>query len=351
MTVGAGDEPTIEPDDQPSAALAGELAAALDVAATDTTGPALAVAWAELTEGYRAGRATPGDHRLGPDHAAAYAVARAPATAAALAAVLAETGRRLPGWRPGDVLDVGAGLGTASWTAMAALPSLTAGHLVERSTAMIDRGRRLAAGSSSAAVRARTWARGDATVSVGDRHDLVLASYVLSELDRSEAEAAVASWWAATAQVLVVVDTGTPAGAARVLAARDQLLAAGAAVLAPCPAAGPCPKVEPDWCHFSVRLDRSEAHRRLKGATLAFEDEPFSYVVASRLGGEPAAGRVLRHPQVRAGHVRLAVCHDDRETEVVVGKARREPYRWARKAAWGDAVPPAVLPRTDPVES
>lgn len=307
-------------------------------------------AWAELSAAYRAGRATPGGPRFGPAHAVAYAVARAPATAAAVAAVLDEAIDRLPDWGPTSVLDVGAGLGTASWTAMATFPTLEAGHLVERSDAMIEGGRALSAAAASTAIRDRTWQRGDVTAVGPTPYDLVVAAYVLSELDPEVAERAVTSWWAAAGQVLVIVDTGTPAGSARVLAARDQLLAAGARVLAPCPSDDPCPKVGPDWCHFSVRLPRSEAHRRVKGASRSFEDEPYSYLVASRLAGTPAPGRVLRHPQVRSGHVRLAICHAGEETEVVIGKAGRDRYRWARKAVWGDAVPPDLVVPARPAE-
>jgi ribosomal protein RSM22 (predicted rRNA methylase) len=172
---------------------------------------------------------------------------------------------------------------------------------------------------------------------LGDaRADLVLASYVLSELDDRGAASAVDAWWAATDGELIIVDAGTPGGFDRVLAARSRLLEVGAALVAPCPSAGPCPMAGSDWCHFSVRLARSDAD-------LAFEDEKFSYVVASRSVAPRAPGRVVRHPQTRSGHIRLQVCHDDRITEEVVGKSRGDMYRWARKAVWGDAAPATLL--------
>ena len=37
-----------------------------------------------------------------------------------------------------------------------------------------------------------------------------------------------------------------------------------------------------DWCHFSQRLARSRDHMLLKDASVPFEDERYSYVVATR---------------------------------------------------------------------
>ena len=330
----AGEPERVEPVDGVD-----ELASILASVGISSDGAALDRAWSEVSDGYRAGRPTPVGRRFSKEHAAAYAVARAPATVAATTAVLGAVGEQIDDWSPTSVLDVGAGLGTSSWAAMAILPSLQDGQLVERSPSMIDLGRSLGEFASVPAVRRRVWSPGDVTDLAGAHADLVLASYVLSELGDAEVDGAVDAWWAATDQQLVIVDTGTPAGFARILAARTRLIAAGAELIAPCPSTGPCPKHGSDWCHFAVRLDRSGAHRRLKTASLGFEDEKFSYVTASRSGGRRAAGRVLRHPQTRSGHVRVAICHDDVESEVVFSKAHRPAYRWARKARWGDAVP------------
>jgi len=96
-----------------------------------------------------------------------------------------------------------------------------------------------------------------------------------------------------------------------------------------------------DWCHVSARLDRTALHRRLKGAARGHEDEKLSFVLAVRDPVTPATGRVLRHPQVRTGMVRLEVCRADGTagTEVVT-KREREAYRAARGTRWGDPWPP-----------
>src|SRR5204862_6971891 len=129
-------------------------------------------------------------------------------------------------------------------------------------------------------------------------------AFVLGEL--AAPSETVERAWTATAGAVVVVEPGTPAGYERVLDARDRLIAAGARVVAPCPHDRACPLAgTTDWCHFAVRVARSSAHRRAKEARLGHEDEKFSYVVAARGDARRAAARILRHPQVRPGHIQL----------------------------------------------
>jgi ribosomal protein RSM22 (predicted rRNA methylase) len=319
--------------------IADELLAALEDVAG---GPGLAAAWEELSAGYRAGRPTPAGAALSDRQARAYAAGRAPATFAAVAAALAEVAARRPGWAPASLLDLGAGPGVATWAAAGVFPDLAAATLVERAPAMARLGRALAAGGAPPAVRAARWVEGDAARPPG-RADLVVAAYVLGELDDRAVSGAVAAWWATTEGELVIVDAGTPAGFGRVRAARDALVAAGATLTAPCPDDGPCPMAGGDWCHFAVRLHRPPALRGLKRAALGYEDEKFAYVAASRGAPAHAAARVLRHPQARAGHVRLILCRGGTRETLVVPRSRRDAYRWARHARWGDAVPPAAL--------
>jgi ribosomal protein RSM22 (predicted rRNA methylase) len=80
---------------------------------------------------------------------------------------------------------------------------------------------------------------------------------------------------------LVVIEPGTPRGAGAIRTIREELLAAGAHMLAPCPAAMPCPLAAPDWCHFAARVERSSLHRRIKEGALGYEDEKYSYVCAT----------------------------------------------------------------------
>ena len=97
-----------------------------------------------------------------------------------------------------------------------------------------------------------------------------------------------------------------------------------------------------DWCHFGVRLNRTSLQRRLKGGALAYEDEKYAYVLAVRGAGSPAAARVIRRPRPLRGRVALRLCRPDGLHDETVDRGRRADYRLARKAAWGDAWPPAA---------
>ena len=167
--------------------------------------------------------------------------------------------------------------------------------------------------------------------------DVVCAVYSLGELGASDREVVVRRAWDATVGVLIVIEPGTPSGSGTVLGIRDALIDAGAELLAPCPHAERCPMLRTDkWCHFPARLERSEQHRRAKGAELPFEDERYSYVAFSRVGGERVPGRIVGHPRYPRRRVDLEVCAPDRLLSLTV--PRSDPrYADARSVAWGDA--------------
>jgi ribosomal protein RSM22 (predicted rRNA methylase) len=144
--------------------------------------------------------------------------------------------------------------------------------------------------------------------------------------------------WARTRDTLVIVEPGTPAGYARIIALREQLVAHGAHVAAPCPHEKNCPLVSPDWCHFSQRLPRSQAHKQIKGAELAFEDEKFSYVVLSRVPVAQRPARVLAQPVVTKVEVTAKLCTSDGLAIAKVPRPDKTAYARARRWRWGDTV-------------
>ena len=132
--------------------------------------------------------------------------------------------RQRPDWAPRSLLDVGAGPGVAAWAAVAAWPSLTQLTLVEAEPEMIAAGRELLPARAGSQATSRA-ARGPA--------DLVVASYVLGELPNPVA--AAAHLWGQSADTIVFVEPGTPAGYRRILAARAAVIEAGGCTVAPCP--------------------------------------------------------------------------------------------------------------------
>ena len=272
---------------------------------------------------------------------AAYLAVRAPATYSAAASALGQVQLQRPDWRPRSVLDVGAGPGVASWAAAAAWPAIMRFTLIEAEPGMIAAGQRLAA---AAALASTTWVCGDASAST-EPADLVLASYLLGELDDGRRDELTRELWSRTTDTLVLVEPGTPAGYARIIAARRGALASGGHTVAPCPHDAACPLAADDWCHFATRLPRGDVHRAVKRVSRGFEDEKFSYVALTREPVQRAAARVIRPPLVRSGHVYLDTCEAGGIARRIVTRRDATAYRAARKAGWGD--PLAAAPTSD----
>jgi ribosomal protein RSM22 (predicted rRNA methylase) len=236
------------------------------------------------------------------------------------------------------LLDVGAGPGTASWAAAEAFPSLQDFTLLDANATLSRLALELARDSSRLAEC--RYLPGDAGGNLADvaQADLVVASYVIGELGESDQRALTQAMWAKARHALLVIEPGTPAGYARILALRRQLIAQGAYVAAPCPHEKPCPLIAPDWCHFNQRLPRSQAHRQIKGADVPFEDERFIYVALTRTAPASRAARVLAPPDVGKAEITAKLCTKEGVAPTKVPRRDRAAYAGARRWRWGDAV-------------
>lgn len=93
----------------------------------------------------------------------------------------------------------------------------------------------------------------------------------------------------------------------------------------------------PDWCHFAVRLERTQLHRQAKMGTLGYEDEKFSYVILTKEQPQALPSRIIATPKRRSGHVILPLCTPSGLKEQTVARSQKELYKQARKADWGDS--------------
>jgi ribosomal protein RSM22 (predicted rRNA methylase) len=251
----------------------------------------------------------------------AYLVTRMPATYAATYLALRGIPQGLPPIQ--TVLDIGAGTGAASLAARALFPDAGV-EMIERDAALAREARALVQGAEVIAADA-------ARIERFPERDLVIAAYSLGEIG---AGAAFRLWQAARI-ALVVIEPGTPKGFALIRAIRDELLSAGAHVAAPCPGATACPMVDPDWCHFAARVERSSLHRRVKGGELGYEDEKYSYVAFTREPLPLPAARIVRRPQHHPGWIELRTCTGYGLETARIAKGDREAFREARHALWG----------------
>lgn len=271
--------------------------------------------------------------------ALAYALTRAPATFAACARVMSELERVAPGFGPASLLDAGSGSGSASWAAAEAFPRLSQVTWAEANGPLLDLAIRLAAEARGALSSAKVL-RGDLATAELPPADLVMASYVLAEIAAPRQATLVRALWAATRGVLALVEPGVPDGYARLLAARDGLIAGGATILAPCPHQAVCPLAPPDWCHFSVRLPRSRDHRLAKRAEASFEDEKFAYLLAARpqVAAIAPMPRILARPRETKPGLEFKLCTVGGLEHRFVPRREKLAHAAVRRLGWGDTL-------------
>jgi ribosomal protein RSM22 (predicted rRNA methylase) len=330
-------------------------------------GAALRAAAARLSECYRANLTSPapaasGNTAFRPNalstdlQRAAYLAVRLPATFAAAAAALAWSAECC-NLEPRTVLDLGSGPGSALWAAAQLFPTLEAATAFERDHRLIEIARRLAARAPHIALSQAAWLQGDLTANIPEgAWELVLCSYALNELPAAQRSEFIRKAWARTGNLLVVIEPGTKAGFANILAVRTRLLAEGATLVAPCPNVLACPMAAgDDWCHFAARVERTAEHRRLKEATLGHEDEKFCYVAFSRTAlsrnalsrnalphneapdeAQSAGARIVRHPRIFSGYTQLTLCRQGEIAATTVTRSMKEDWRRLKRLGWGD---------------
>jgi ribosomal protein RSM22 (predicted rRNA methylase) len=280
-----------------------------------------------LTQEYRQKHSS---HSIFSDEARrlAYLAVRFPATYAAVTKVLSE----IPEIPCKKILDLGAGPGTAAWAARELFPDIQETVLIEKSASAVSLGKELMGGSD---FKARWICEDLETMTEFPSADLAILSYALGELKNPNA--LVEKLWQNPISYLAIIEPGTPLGYRNIVRARELLIHLGAYLLAPCPHRMACPLKTGDWCHFSVRLERTKLHRLLKEGSLGYEDEKFSYLIVSRQAQKIPGSRILRPPQKGSGHVRFSICNENGAcADTVVSRKTKDFYRLARDAEWGD---------------
>lgn len=264
----------------------------------------------------------------------AYFFTRLPATFAVISKVFKE----LSFLSPETFLDVGAGPGTGLWAALEQFPSFLKYTLLEQDLQFLSMGKKLASLESSLKEKA-DWRCVDVRKPFSsDLHDITLLSYSIGEIGQEHWKDLLTTLWNGTKQAIVLIEPGTPSGYRRMMKLRDLLKEMGGFIWAPCPHNNPCPLSKEDWCHFSVRVQRSSLHRLLKSAELGHEDEKFCYLIVGKNPREFCKERIIRHPMKHSGFVELTLCTELGIKKTTYSKRDQEKYRSIKKLSWGDSV-------------
>lgn len=317
------------------------LSEAIEAEAAALPARTIAQAADELGRDYRGGSGASARRLASPEARIAYLIARMPAIFEVNCAVLGELARLRPGLEVRSLLDLGSGPGTATLAALQMFGPLQAATMVDFDPGWIElRARLLAAADPQLANVARPL-NADLRHAVElARHDLVIISYALGEIEQTSARRLIDRAWAWASKAVVIVEPGTPRGFHAIAAARDALIAAQAAIVAPCTHALRCPLARRnDWCHFDMRVERTRRQQHVKAANLPFEIEKYSYLIGARSmdAADLRAARIIRHPLKKSGHVILDLCTAQAATQrIVVSRRDKGSYRRARAARWGD---------------
>lgn len=272
-------------------------------------------------------------------HRQAYIAARLPATYGVVRQVFHRMEPFLKSIK--TLLDLGAGVGSLAWAAQASIPTLHRVTLFEKDIELLRLGQHLTQNNLHPLQLA--WCRDDITKEdIFPSHDVVILSYVLNELSLKDQAQVLEQAYGAADKFLILIEPGTPEGFGRILAARQLLIDWGGHIVSPCPHNEMCPidetfKKGKDWCHFSVRIPRGKYHRRAKDGVLPYEDEKYTYLVASPHPQPLPDARIIKAPIRKTGHVILDLCtHEAQLERRVIAKSDGEVYVAARDCEWGD---------------
>ncbi len=309
-----------------------ELKAAIDRYLAESAAGSLVAKTSRMSERYRQGGGSDSALDFG-----AYLVARLPATYAAVAFCLAELAERRPQFSPQTLLDAGSGPGTAAWAATAIFPYISAVTFLDNNLPFLKLAGSLAAQGEHMALRRAKALNTDLGDLQGEASaDLVVAAYTLAEMPLAKARQTAGALWKACEDTLLVIEPGTPQGFARIHEVRLAVMAEGAHLVAPCTHENSCPMRPPDWCHFSVRLARRRDHMHAKKAALPFEDEKFSYLIASRQPGTLEGARILSPPAESKAEIKFKLCAGNGLIQQSIARRDKAEYKRVRKLEWGD---------------
>lgn len=273
--------------------------------------------------------------------AAAYVSARMPSIYVVLWRVFAELIERDPLFAPRSLVDVGAGPGTVLWAASARWPSLEHATLIDSNEAFRRAGQELATHGIAGVFHQAQWVQQDfeSEHALLKDADLTCVSYALGELSEGARERVLTQWLAKPCGTLVLIEPGTPEGFRCIRDARDLLLKAGAAIIAPCASRAACPMAEGNrWCHFAQRVERTRFQRLGKRAVLAFEDEKYSYLIAAKRPCPNIQGRVVDRLRRDKHSVTLNICDAEGNLSTLkFEKRNKTAFRSIARLCWGDA--------------
>lgn len=258
-----------------------------------------------------------------------YAISRMPATYAVVYTVLSQLAEQNLISDIETVLDVGSGTG-AGYFAVKELNDSVNVSLLERDENMIESFRKLTDGE--VAVK-----RFDLiSDKIEETFDLVMTSYVLSEMKEQDRLNSVFKMLDATNKYLLIIDTGTPRVYENMMTIKREVIKKGYYIAAPC-MTDKC-ALKNDYCQFFARVERSSLMKQAKSGELSYEDEKYFYLLIVKDEVQKDGERVIRRPVIKPNNIELLLCSKDGVLKKNFTKSNKEMFKKAKKSKINDII-------------
>lgn len=267
--------------------------------------------------------------------ALAYSIMRMPATYSAVTTVLNYIVDITEKTKFNTLLDIGAGTGASTWAASYIL-DIENIKCIERESAMKKLGITLMKNNKN--ITNIEWLDKDILLAELPKADIIIASYVINELKEEDRKKVIEKILNENSELVIIVEPGTPKGFENIKTVQKLALEKEKYIVAPCTSQEVCRLPEDDWCHATVRVERTKIHKTLKNAELAYEDEKFSYIVVANKKYNIPEKRILRHPIIEKGKITLKICNKGNIETKIITKKDKEIYKTAKKKKCGDII-------------
>ncbi len=166
--------------------------------------------------------------------------------------------------------------------------------------------------------------------------DLVMTSYVLSEMKEQDRLNSVLKLLESANKYLLIIDTGTPRTYENMMTVKRFVIEKGYKVIAPCQS-DKC-GLKNDYCQFYARVERSALMRQAKQGELSYEDEKYFYLLISKENVETCSKRVIRRPIIKPNNIELIHCSKDGVQKEIFTKKNKELFKQAKKSKINDLI-------------
>ena len=89
---------------------------------------------------------------------------------------------------------------------------------------------------------------------------------------------------------------------------------------------------------YAVDSYNNVVHKFVKDADVPYEDEKFSYIAISREKIDNSGARILRHPNISSGFIKVKLCNNGNIEEKTITKKEKDLFKRVKKLKCGDLI-------------